>query len=57
LAVGLSDAPAGVGYWVLAAAVISGVMATIVLTTKVASVEQATVADEDNVTPIRRTAG
>lgn len=57
LAVGLSDAPAGVGYWVLAAAVISGVMATIVLTTKVARVEQATTVDGENVTPIRRTAG
>jgi len=54
LAVGLSDAPAGVGYWVLAAAVVSGVMATIVLTTKVARVEQVT---DENVTPIRRTAG
>ena len=57
LAVGLSDAPAGVGYWVLAAAVVSGVMATIVLTTKVARVEQATTVDGKNVTPIRRTAG
>jgi UDP-GlcNAc:undecaprenyl-phosphate GlcNAc-1-phosphate transferase len=63
LAVGLSDAPAGVGYWVLAAAVISGAMATIVLTTKVARVNEATdsgelVAEEKpNVTPIRRNLG
>ena len=63
LAVGLSDAPAGVGYWVLAAAVISGAMATIVLTTKVARVNEATdsgelVAEEKpNVTPIRRNFG
>ena len=46
LAVGLSDAPAGVGYWVLAAAVISGAMATIVLTTKVARVNEASHSDE-----------
>jgi len=63
LAVGLSDAPAGVGYWVLAAAVISGAMATIVLTTKVARVNEETdsgelVAEEKpNVTPIRRNFG
>jgi UDP-GlcNAc:undecaprenyl-phosphate GlcNAc-1-phosphate transferase len=63
LAVGLSDAPAGVGYWVLAASVISGAMATIVLTTKVARVNEATdsgelVAEEKpNVTPIRRNLG
>jgi hypothetical protein len=57
LAVGLSDAPAGVGYWVLAAAVVSGVMATIVLTTNVARAEQTIVAGDENVTPIRRTAG
>ena len=63
LAVGLSDAPAGVGYWVLAAAVISGAMATIVLTTKVARVNEATDSDElaeaekPNVTPIRRNLG
>jgi len=63
LAVGLSDAPAGVGYWVLAAAVVSGAMATIVLTTKVARVNEATdsgelVAEEKpNVTPIRRNFG
>ena len=63
LAVGLSDAPAGVGYWVLAAAVISGAMATIVLTTKVARVNEASHSDElveaekVNVTPIRRNLG
>ena len=63
LAVGLSDAPAGVGYWVLAAAVISGAMATIVLTTKVARVNEASHSDElveaekPNVTPIRRNLG
>ena len=63
LAVGLSDAPAGVGYWVLAAAVISGAMATIVLTTKVARVNEDSHSDElveaekPNVTPIRRNLG
>ena len=63
LAVGLSDAPAGVGYWVLAAAVISGAMATVVLTTKVARVNEASHSDEvveaekPNVTPIRRNLG
>jgi UDP-GlcNAc:undecaprenyl-phosphate GlcNAc-1-phosphate transferase len=68
LAVGLSDAPAGVGYWVLAATVVSGVMATIVLTTKVAhtaATSDSTVATGDstettsdsNVTPLRRTIG
>ncbi len=63
LAVGLSDAPAGVGYWVLAAAVISGAMAIIVLTTKVARVNEASHSDElveaekPNVTPIRRNLG
>ena len=63
LAVGLSDAPAGVGYWVLAAAVVSGAMATIVLTTKVARVNEATdsgelvEAEKPNVTPIRRNLG
>ena len=62
LAVGLSDAPAGVGYWVLAAAVISGAMATIVLTTKVARVnevhaEELVEAEKPNVTPIRRNLG
>lgn len=54
LAVGLSDAPAGVGYWLLAAAVVSGVMATIVLTTKVARVADVKDVSEENVTPIRR---
>ena len=63
LAVGLSDAPAGVGYWVLAAAVVSGAMATIVLTTKVARVNEALRPEElvevekPNVTPIRRNLG
>ena len=68
LAVGLSNAPAGVGYWVLAATVVSGVMATIVLTTKVAhtaATSDSTVATGDstsatsdsNVTPLRRTIG
>jgi len=63
LAVGLSDAPAGVGYWVLAAAAISGAMATIVLTTKVARVNEAIhsgeliEAEKPNVTPIRRNLG
>jgi hypothetical protein len=68
LAVGLSDAPAGVGYWILAATVVSGVMATIVLTTKVAhtaATSDSTVATGDstsatsdsNVTPLRRTIG
>jgi len=63
LAVGLSDAPAEVGYWVLAAAVVSGAMATIVLTTKVARVNEASHSDElveaekPNVTPIRRNLG
>ncbi len=63
LAVGLSDAPAGVGYWVLAAAVISGAMATVVLTTKVARVNEDSHSDElveaekPNVTPIRRNLG
>lgn len=63
LAVGLSDAPAGVGYWVLAAAVVSGVMATIVLTTKVARVNETIDSGElveseaPNVTPIRHNLG
>jgi UDP-GlcNAc:undecaprenyl-phosphate GlcNAc-1-phosphate transferase len=64
LAVGLSEAPAGVGYWLLAAVVASGAMATIVLTTKVA--REATGAgntgkmpagDPENITPIRRDVG
>lgn len=54
LAVGLSESPAGVGYWILGASLISGVMATIVLTTKVARVESAA---DSNVTPIRREVG
>jgi hypothetical protein len=57
LAIGLSEAPASVGYWFLAAVAVSGVMATVVLTTQVARVETpATMhsADETNVTPIRR---
>jgi UDP-GlcNAc:undecaprenyl-phosphate/decaprenyl-phosphate GlcNAc-1-phosphate transferase len=54
LAVGLSEAPAGVGYWILAAAVVSGGMATIVLTTKVARAEATS---ESNVTPLRRSIG
>jgi len=54
LAVGLSEAPAGVGYWILAAAVVSGGMATIVLTTKVARVETSS---ESNVTPLHRNIG
>ncbi len=54
LAVGLSEAPAGVGYWILAAAVVSGGMATIVLTTKVARVETSS---ESNVTPLHRNNG
>jgi len=57
LAVGLSEALASVGYWFLGAVAVSGVMATVVLTTKVARVETpATMhsADETNVTPIRR---
>ncbi len=54
LAVGLSEAPAGVGYWIIAAAVVSGGMATIVLTTKVARVETSS---ESNVTPLHRNFG
>jgi len=54
LAVGLSDAPAGVGYWILAAVVVSGGVATIVLTTKVARAEEAS---DSNVTPLRRNLG
>ena len=61
LAVGLSDAPAGVGYWILAATVVSGVMATIVLTTKVAHTASTSGSTEttsnSNVTPLRRTIG
>ena len=54
LAVGLSESPAGVGYWILGASLISGIMATVVLTTKVARVDAAI---ESNVTPIRREVG
>ncbi|NBO06191.1 MAG: undecaprenyl/decaprenyl-phosphate alpha-N-acetylglucosaminyl 1-phosphate transferase [Actinobacteria bacterium] len=54
LAVALSDAPATVGYWLLAAAALSGVMATVLLTTKVA---RATATDSSNITPIRRDVG
>ena len=54
LAVGLSDAAAGVGYWILAAVVVSGGVATIILTTKVARAE---VAGDSNVTPLRRNLG
>jgi len=54
LAIGLSEASANVGYWLLGAVLVSGVMATVVLTTKVARVSEETV---QNVTPIRRTAG
>ncbi|MFM7047771.1 MAG: MraY family glycosyltransferase [Actinomycetota bacterium] len=54
LAVGLSEAPAGVGYWFLAAVLVAGVMATIVLTTKVARAEEV---QTGNVTPIRRDVG
>ena len=57
LAVGLSEASAAIGYWFLGAVAVSGVMATVVLTTKVARVEAASStdsADETNVTPIRR---
>jgi len=64
LAVGLSEAPAGVGYWLLAAIVASGVMATIVLTTKVArattgvdEVDEGSGTDPKNITPIRRDVG
>ncbi|MEY4401641.1 MAG: hypothetical protein RL072_1506 [Actinomycetota bacterium] len=57
LAVGLSEAPASVGYWFLGAVAVSGVMATVVLTTKVARAESVSAissTDETNVTPIRR---
>jgi len=54
LAVGLSEAPASVGYWFLGAVVVSGVMAAVVLTTKVARVDAA---DQSNITPIRRDVG
>ena len=57
LAVGLSEATAAIGYWFLGAVAVSGVMATVVLTTKVARVEvpaSVVSSDETNVTPIRR---
>jgi hypothetical protein len=57
LAVGLSEASAAIGYWFLGAVTVSGLMATVVLTTKVARVEtpaSAADGDETNVTPIRR---
>jgi len=57
LAVGLSEATAAIGYWFLGAVTVSGLMATVVLTTKVARVEvpaSAAERDETNVTPIRR---
>ena len=54
LAVALSDAPATVGYWLLAAAVLSGVMATVLLTTKVARV---IVTETSNISPLRRDVG
>ena len=57
LAVGLSEASAAIGYWFLGAVAVSGVMATVVLTTKVARVQAPASADdgdETNVTPIRR---
>jgi UDP-GlcNAc:undecaprenyl-phosphate GlcNAc-1-phosphate transferase len=65
LAVGLSEAPAGVGYWMLASILASGVMATIVLTTKTARVtserdDESTstaAAEAGNVTPLRRDVG
>jgi UDP-GlcNAc:undecaprenyl-phosphate GlcNAc-1-phosphate transferase len=64
LAVGLSEAPAGVGYWLLAGILASGVMATIVLTTKTARVTNesdvertSTAAETRKITPIRRDVG
>jgi len=54
LAVGLSEAPAGVGYWFLGAVAVSGVMAAVVLTTKIARVDAV---EQGNVTPIRREVG
>ena len=53
LAIGLSEAPANVGYWFLGAVAVSAVMSAVVLTTKVASGEEVT---QTNVTPIRRNA-
>lgn len=55
LAIGLSEAPASVGYWFLAAVAVSGVMATVVLTTRVARVETTeSSVDQTNIMPIRR---
>jgi UDP-GlcNAc:undecaprenyl-phosphate GlcNAc-1-phosphate transferase len=54
LAVALSDAPATVGYWLLAAAALSGLMATVLLTTKVARV---TATETSNISPLRRDVG
>jgi UDP-GlcNAc:undecaprenyl-phosphate GlcNAc-1-phosphate transferase len=54
LAIGLSEAPAGVGYWILGASVASGAMTTILLTTKVARVDTESVS---NITPLRRDVG
>lgn len=51
LAVGLSEAPARVGYWFIAAVVTAGVMLTVLLTTKVARVESAQL---QNVTHLHR---
>ena len=54
LAIGLSEAPAGVGYWILGASVASGAMTTILLTTKVARVDTESAS---NITPLRRNVG
>lgn len=54
LAIGLSEATAGVGYWILGAALASGAMTTVLLTTKVARVESGLAG---NVTPLRRDVG
>lgn len=54
LAVGLSEAPAGVGYWFLGAVAISGVLSAVVLTTKNARVDAS---ENSNVTPLRREVG
>ena len=64
LAVGLSEAPAGVGYWLLAGILASGVMATVLLTSRVARVTTAAGGNDkeatrgpENITPIRRDVG
>ena len=54
LAIGLSESPAGVGYWILGAAIASGAMTTVLLTTKMARVEEES---PSNVTPLRRDVG